>query len=80
MSRSARSRAGLLAGTVALVLAASAAQAAERPEVTAAAAVQRQQVIDWHRDLHQHPELPGWWPRSCGGWAWSRRPGSPITA
>ena len=57
MSRSLRFRAGLLAGTVALVLAASAAQAAERPEVTAAAAAQRQQVIDWRRDFHLHPEL-----------------------
>ena len=66
MSRSARSRAGLLAGTVALVLAASAAQAAERPEVTAAAAVQRQQVIDWRRDFHQHPELSNREQRTAG--------------
>ena len=66
MSRSARSRTGLLAGTVALVLAASAAQAAERPEVTAAAAVQRQQVIDWRRDFHQHPELSNREQRTAG--------------
>ena len=66
MSRSLRSRAGLLAGTVALVLAASAAQAAERPEVTAAAAVQRQQVIDWRRDFHQHPELSNREQRTAG--------------
>ena len=57
MSRSLRFRTGLLAGTVALVLAAATTQAAERPEVTAAAAAQRQQVIDWRRDFHQHPEL-----------------------
>ena len=66
MSRSARSRTGLLAGTVALVLAASAAQAAERPEVTAAAAAQRQQVIDWRRDFHQHPELSNREQRTAG--------------
>ena len=66
MSRSARSRTGLLAGTVALVLAASAAQAAERPEVTAAAAAQRQQVIDWRRDFHQHPELSNREERTAG--------------
>ena len=66
MSRSLRFRAGLLAGTVALVLAASAAQAAERPEVTAAAAVQRQQVIDWRRDFHQHPELSNREQRTAG--------------
>ena len=66
MSRSLRSRTGLLAGTVALVLAASAAQAAERPEVTAAAAAQRQQVIDWRRDFHQHPELSNREQRTAG--------------
>ena len=66
MSRSLRFRAGLLAGTVALVLAASAAQAAERPEVTAAAAAQRQQVIDWRRDFHQHPELSNREQRTAG--------------
>ncbi|WP_226467947.1 M20 family metallopeptidase [Luteimonas panaciterrae] len=30
---------------------------AQRPEVIAAAAKLRQQVIDWRRDFHQHPEL-----------------------
>jgi len=30
---------------------------AERPEVTAAAAKLQAQVVEWRRDLHQHPEL-----------------------
>ena len=66
MSRSLRFRTGLLAGTVALVLAAATTQAAERPEVTAAAAAQRQQVIDWRRDFHQHPELSNREQRTAG--------------
>jgi amidohydrolase len=44
----------------ALLLAApglAAAAPAERPEVAAAATRLKAQVIDWHRDFHQHPEL-----------------------
>lgn len=53
----------LLAGTLlagSLFTGAAAAQdasLAQRPEVIAAAAKLHQQVIDWRRDFHQHPEL-----------------------
>ena len=33
------------------------AQTAQRPEVVAAAGKMKQQVIDWRRDFHEHPEL-----------------------
>ena len=33
------------------------AQAAQRPEVTAAAQALEQKVVAWRRDFHQHPEL-----------------------
>ena len=33
------------------------AQQAQRPEVAAAATRLQQQVVDWRRDFHQHPEL-----------------------
>ena len=36
---------------------AQSADAAQRPEVAAAGQALRQQVIDWRRDFHQHPEL-----------------------
>ena len=43
---------------VASVLAGNAgAQSAQRPEVAAAASKLREQVIDWRRDFHEHPEL-----------------------
>ncbi|TWI13397.1 M20 family metallopeptidase [Aerolutibacter ruishenii] len=50
----------LLALAIAALLpAVAAAQTApvERPEVTAAAKAQHDQVIAWRRDFHQHPEL-----------------------
>ncbi len=48
----------LLAGSLLTgVAAAQDAPLAQRPEVTAAAAKLHQQVIDWRRDFHQHPEL-----------------------
>jgi len=48
----------LLACALALVLAAPAhADTAQRPEVAAAAKQLQQQVVDWRRDFHQHPEL-----------------------
>lgn len=57
-SRMPLSRTSLLACALGLVLSGSVgAQAAQRPEVTAAAAKLQQQVIDWRRDFHQHPEL-----------------------
>lgn len=33
------------------------AQAAQRPEVTAAAQALEQKIVAWRRDFHQHPEL-----------------------
>ena len=58
MSLPARSRVALLACAIGLVLSGTAgAQQAQRPEVAAAAAELQQQVIDWRRDFHQHPEL-----------------------
>ena len=58
MSLPARSRVALLACAIGLVLSGAAgAQQAQRPEVAAAAAELQQQVIDWRRDFHQHPEL-----------------------
>ncbi|KAF1693599.1 amidohydrolase [Pseudoxanthomonas koreensis] len=56
MSLAARSSVSLLACALALALPASAG-AAQRPEVAAAAAQLQQQVVDWRRDFHQHPEL-----------------------
>ncbi len=35
----------------------AAAQSGERPEVQAAAAKLKAQVVEWRRDFHQHPEL-----------------------
>jgi len=53
-----RSTLSLLACALSLALAGGArAEAAQRPEVTAAAAKLQQQVVDWRRDFHQHPEL-----------------------
>ena len=58
MNLAVRSRISLLACALGLVLAGNAAaQAGQRPEVTAAAAELRQQVTDWRRDFHLHPEL-----------------------
>ena len=48
--------AALSCALLALPLAA-AAQSAERPEVQAAAAKVKDQVVAWRRDFHQHPEL-----------------------
>jgi amidohydrolase len=56
MSLAARSSVSLLALTLALAVHAPAA-AAQRPEVAAAAAQLQQQLVDWRRDFHQHPEL-----------------------
>ena len=36
---------------------AQAQDAAQRPEVAAAATRLQQQVVDWRRDFHAHPEL-----------------------
>ncbi|WP_372017310.1 amidohydrolase [Pseudoxanthomonas sp. 10H] len=53
-----RSTVSLLACALALALASPAhADAAQRPEVAAAAKQMQQQVVDWRRDFHQHPEL-----------------------
>ena len=63
MSLAVRSTVSLLACALSLALAAPAhadpavAAAAQRPEVTAAAKQLQQQVVDWRRDFHQHPEL-----------------------
>ncbi|WP_028917986.1 amidohydrolase [Pseudoxanthomonas sp. J35] len=58
MSLTARCRVSLLACALGLALPGLAgAQPAQRPEVAEAAAKLRQQVIDWRRDFHQHPEL-----------------------
>ncbi|HSD17813.1 MAG TPA: amidohydrolase [Thermomonas sp.] len=55
-----KSRAMFVPSSLVLALAMSAnagAQSAQRPEVAAAARELRQQVIDWRRDFHEHPEL-----------------------
>ena len=58
MSLAVRSTVSLLACALSLALAAPArADVAQRPEVAAAAAKLQQQVVDWRRDIHQHPEL-----------------------
>ena len=58
MSLAIRSSLSLLACALSLVMAGGArAEAAQRPEVTDAAAKLQQQVVDWRRDFHQHPEL-----------------------
>ncbi|AKC86649.1 amidohydrolase [Pseudoxanthomonas suwonensis] len=58
MSLAARSSASLLACALSFALVPPAqADAAQRPEVAAAAAQLQQQVVDWRRDFHQHPEL-----------------------
>jgi amidohydrolase len=58
MSLAARSGMPLLACAHVLAIAGPArADTAQRPEVAAAAAKLQQQVIDWRRDFHQHPEL-----------------------
>ena len=58
MSLAVRSTVSLLACALSLALAAPArADVAQRPEVAAAAAKLQQQVVDWRRDFHQHPEL-----------------------
>lgn len=57
-SRMLLSRTSLLACSLGLALAGNAAaQVGQRPEVATAAAELRQQVVDWRRDLHRHPEL-----------------------
>ena len=58
MSLAFRSAVSLLAGAMSLSLAVPAlADPAQRPEVAAAAQKLQQQVVDWRRDFHQHPEL-----------------------
>jgi amidohydrolase len=58
MSLAFRSAVSLLAGAMSLSLALPAlADPAQRPEVAAAAQKLQQQVVDWRRDFHQHPEL-----------------------
>lgn len=58
MSLAYRSAVSLLAGAMSLSLAVPAlADPAQRPEVAAAAQKLQQQVVDWRRDFHQHPEL-----------------------
>ncbi len=58
MSLAFRSAVSLLASAMSLSLAAPAlADPAQRPEVAAAAQKLQQQVVDWRRDFHQHPEL-----------------------
>ncbi|KAF1704531.1 N-acyl-L-amino acid amidohydrolase [Pseudoxanthomonas kaohsiungensis] len=58
MSLPFRSAVSLLAGAMSLSLAVPAlADPAQRPEVAAAAQKLQQQVVDWRRDFHQHPEL-----------------------
>jgi amidohydrolase len=53
-----RSTVSLLAVALALALSLPAhADTAQRPEVTAAAKQLQQQVVEWRRDFHQHPEL-----------------------
>ncbi|WP_242111772.1 M20 family metallopeptidase [Luteimonas aquatica] len=49
--------AGALLAGMPLAAAAQQTPPTQRPEVAAAAAKLRQQVIDWRRDFHQHPEL-----------------------
>ena len=58
MSLAFRSAVSLLAGAMSLSLAVPAlADPAQRPEVAAAAQKLQQQVVDWRRDFHRHPEL-----------------------
>ena len=58
MSLAFRSVVSLLAGAMSLSLAVPAlADPAQRPEVAAAAQKLQQQVVDWRRDFHRHPEL-----------------------
>ncbi|GAB3511579.1 M20 family metallopeptidase [Pseudoxanthomonas daejeonensis] len=53
-----RSKVSLLAFALSLAAAVPAhAATAQRPEVATAAKQLQQQVIDWRRDFHQHPEL-----------------------
>jgi amidohydrolase len=53
-----RSTVSLLSAALALALSLPAqAETAQRPEVAAAAKQLQQQVVDWRRDFHQHPEL-----------------------
>ena len=58
MSLAVRTTVSLLACALSLALAAPAhAAPAQRPEVASAAKQMQQQVVDWRRDFHQHPEL-----------------------
>ncbi|QWF17173.1 amidohydrolase [Lysobacter capsici] len=50
-------RCALSLGVLAALPLAAAAQSSERPEVAAAAAKVKADVIAWRRDFHQHPEL-----------------------
>ncbi|WP_046658526.1 M20 family metallopeptidase [Lysobacter capsici] len=50
-------RCALSLGVLAALPLAAAAQSGERPEVAAAAAKVKADVIAWRRDFHQHPEL-----------------------
>ncbi|ATE74352.1 amidohydrolase [Lysobacter capsici] len=50
-------RCALSLGVLAALPLAAAAQSGERPEVAAAAAKVKADVVAWRRDFHQHPEL-----------------------
>src|SRR5262245_45267003 len=50
-------RCALGLGVLAAVPLSAAAQSSERPEVAAAAAKVKADVITWRRDFHEHPEL-----------------------
>ena len=67
MSLAFRSAVSLLAGAMSLSLAVPAlADPAQRPEVAAAAQKLQQQVVDWRRDFHRHPELSNREERTAG--------------
>src|SRR5688572_13557377 len=50
-------RCALSLGVLAALPLAAAAQSGERPEVAAAAAKIKADVVAWRRDFHRHPEL-----------------------